>query len=252
MRTEETMSFLEHLEELRRALLRCVLVLFVSMAVCIPFTRQILDFLKQPIAQIGKDPDTFLSIPEVMGSFKVAVSLIFWSGLLLASPFMVFFIARFIFPGLHAHERRLALKSSWAVVLLFFGGAAMGYYGTTAYALENLLTTLPGYLGTEIPFVFLDSYIAFMLKLIIGFGLAFELPLILLVAGYADLVSSATLASSRRGVVVGLLVMAMLLTPPEPVSQLMMAGTLYVLYEGCILLLRRREKRLFRSSEKAS
>lgn len=246
MRSEETMSFLEHLEDLRNALLRCVLVLFLGMAACVPFISGILDLLKRPIAQIGKDPDTFLVIPEVMGSFKVAMSLVFWSGLLLASPFMVFFIARFVFPGLHAHERRMALKSSWAVVLLFFGGAAMGYYGTTTYALDNLLNVLPGYLGMEIPLVFLDNYIAFMLKLVIGFGLAFELPLILLVAGYADLIAPSTLAANRRGVVVGLLVMAMLLTPPEPVSQLMMAGTLYVLYEGCILLLRRREKRLSR------
>jgi sec-independent protein translocase protein TatC len=243
MRTEETMSFLEHLEELRIALLRSVMALFMGMLICVPFTRHILDFLKQPIAQIGKNPDTFLIIPEVMGSFKVAVSLVFWSGLLLASPFVVFFIARFIFPGLHAHERRLILKAGWAVVLLFFGGAAMGYYGTTTFALDNLLRVLPGYLGMEIQQVFLTNYIAFMIKLIIGFGLAFELPLVLLIAGYAGLVGTPTLRRLRRHVVVGLLAMAMALTPPEPVSQIMMAGTLYLLYEFCILLLRAHEKR---------
>jgi sec-independent protein translocase protein TatC len=246
------MSFLQHLEELRKALLRSVLVLLIGMLVCIPFTRTILDFLKQPIAEIGKNPDTFLIIPEVMGSFKVAVSLVFWSGLFLASPFVVFFIARFIFPGLHPHERRLALRSGWAVILLFFSGAAMGYYGTTSYALENLLKTLPGYLGMEIQQIFMTNYIAFVLKLIIGFGLAFELPLVLLIIGYAGLVSIQALKSHRRHVLVGLLVMAMVLTPPEPISQVMMAGTLYVLYEGCILLLARHEKRLSRKAEKAS
>lgn len=238
MRSEETMTFLDHLEELRKVILRCILALIIGMGVCIPFVKQILNFLMEPIRHMGKDPDTFFLIPEVMGPFKVAISLIFWSGLLLSSPFIVFFIAQFIFPGLHAHERRLIGRSSWAVVVLFFGGAALGYYGTTAYALENLLGTLPQFLGLSIPQVFLTSYISFILKLIIGFGLAFELPLVLLLVGYAGLVDSGMLSKARRHVIVGLLVMAMLLTPPEPISQLMMAGTLYVLYEICILLLR--------------
>ncbi len=243
MRSEETMSFLDHLEELRTALLRSVLALLIGMAVCVPFVREILDFLVEPVRQMGKDPDTFFLIPEVMGPFKVAVSLIFWSGLLLASPFIVFFIAQFVFPGLHSHERRLIRRSSGAVVILFFGGAALGYYGTTAYALENLLGTLPQFLGLSIPQVFLTSYISFVLKLVIGFGLAFELPLVLLLIGYAGLVEAGTLSKIRRHVVVGLLVLAMLLTPPEPISQIMMAGTLYVLYEICILLLKIHEKK---------
>jgi sec-independent protein translocase protein TatC len=243
MRDQENMNFLDHLEEFRTALIRSVWAIFIGMGICIPFARDILDFLKHPIRQMGKNPETFLIIPEVMGAFKVFISVVFWSGLLLSSPFIVFFIVRFIFPGLHAHEKRLVTRSGWMVVLLFAGGAALGYYGTTTYALENLLLTLPRYMGMEIQQVFLTSYIAFVIKLVLGFGLAFELPLVLLILGYAGLVDSATLKKIRRQVVVGLLVMAMLLTPPEPVSQLIMAGTLYILYEICIFMLSGHEKR---------
>ncbi|WFB36071.1 twin-arginine translocase subunit TatC [Kiritimatiellota bacterium B12222] len=243
MRSEAEMGILEHLEELRKMILRSALAIFIGMLVCIPFIRYILNALFQPLVQLGVDPDTFLVVPQVMGSFKVAVSVTFWSGLLLASPFMVFFIAQFVFPGLHANEKRIIRRSSWAAVLLFFAGAAMGYFGTTRYALQTLIFALNDWMGTSTDWIFLTDYIAFVLKLILGFGLAFELPLVLLMIGYADLIGSDSLRKSRRHVLVGLLIMAMMLTPPEPISQIMMGGTLYILYEGCILLIARHEKK---------
>jgi sec-independent protein translocase protein TatC len=240
---QSAMGILDHLEELRKAILRSLAAIAVGMMICIPFIRHILSFLFEPLRTLGLDPNEFLVVPQVMGGFKVAVSLIFWSGLLLAFPFVVFFIARFIFPGLHSNEKRVIRSSSWAAVLLFFGGAAMGYYGTTHYALDNLIFRIHNWLGTTQEWVFLTDYIAFVLKLIIGFGLAFQLPLVLLMVGYADLIESAALRSHRRQVLVGLLVMAMILTPPEPLSQIMMGGTLYILYEGCILLIARHERK---------
>ncbi|MGA0333207.1 MAG: twin-arginine translocase subunit TatC, partial [Kiritimatiellia bacterium] len=126
---------------------------------------------------------------------------------------------------------------------VFFGGAALGYYGTIAYALQNLILTINEWMGTSSEWIYLTDYIAFVLKLVIGFGLAFELPLVVLMVGYADLVESASLRKARRHVIVGLLVMAMLLTPPEPVSQIIMAGALYILYEGCILLISLHERK---------
>lgn len=243
MRSDSEMSILDHLEDLRKTILRSCMAIFVGMLISIPFIREILNFLFEPLREIGLDPQSYLVVPQVMGGFKVAVSVIFWSGLLLASPFMVFFIAQFIFPGLHAHEKRVIRRSSWAAVLLFFGGAALGYYGTISYALQNLILTINEWMGTSSEWIYLTDYIAFVLKLVIGFGLAFELPLVVLMVGYADLVESTSLRKVRRHVIVGLLVMAMLLTPPEPVSQIIMAGALYILYEGCILLISRHERK---------
>lgn len=237
------MSILDHLEDLRKTILRSCMVIFIGMIACIPFIREILNFLFEPLRDIGIDPNTYLVVPQVMGAFKVAVSVIFWSGLLFASPFVVFFIAQFVFPGLHAHEKRVIRRSSWAAILLFFGGAALGYFGTVSYALQNLIFTINDWMGTSSEWIYLTDYIAFVLKLVIGFGLAFELPLLVLMVGYADLVSSDSLRKSRRQVLIGLLVMAMLLTPPEPISQIMMASSLYVLYEGCIFLISRHEKK---------
>ncbi len=237
------MSFLEHLEELRRTILRCAAAILAGMIACVFFVKEILQFLFQPLRDLGVDPETFLIAPQVMGGFRVAVSVVFWSGLLLASPFMVFFIAQFIFPGLHKHEKKLVRRSSGVAVLLFFLGAALGYYGTISYALDALIFRIHNWMGTSAEWIFLTDYIAFVIKLTLGFGLAFELPLVLLILGYADLVDVKTLCHYRRHTAVGLLGLAMMLTPPEPISQLMMAGSLYLLFEICILLLRRHEKK---------
>jgi len=248
MMSDDSMTILDHLEEFRKAILRSATAIALAMIPCAIFMRHILDFLFQPLRQLGIDPDTFLVVPQVMGGFKVAVAVSFWSGLLLASPFVVFFVAQFIFPGLHAHEKRVIRRSSWLAVVLFFGGAALGYFGTIHYALQNLIFVINDWMGTSANWIYLTDYISFVLKLVIGFGLAFELPLVVLMVGYADLVESKSLRKFRKHVLVGLLVMAMLLTPPEPVSQLMMGGALYILYEGCILLIARHEKKAKQAS----
>lgn len=240
---EAAMSFLEHLEELRRAILKSAAAIFLGMLACIFFIRDILNFLFQPLRELGVDPDTFLATPQVMGGFRVAFSVVFWSGLLLAAPFIVFFIAQFIFPGLHKHEKSLIRRSSVFAVVLFFTGASLGYFFTTKHALDALLFRIHEWMGTSADWVFLPDYIAFVIKLTLGFGLAFQLPLVLLILGYADLVDAASLRKYRRHTLVGLLAMAMMLTPPEPVSQVMMAGSLYILYELCIILIQRHERR---------
>lgn len=242
MRNESDMTILDHLEDLRTAILRSCMALLIGMVAAFSFTRDILNFLVEPLRRLDVDPDTFLVVPQVMGGFKVAVSLIFWSGLLIASPFIVFFIAQFIFPGLHAHEKKVIRRFSWLSVVLFFGGAALGYASTVEVALYNLLFVIGDWIGTTTDWIFLTDYIAFVLKLVIGFGLAFQLPLVVLILGFSDLISAEGLRKNRRQVVVGLLIMAMLLTPPEPISQIVMAGTLYLLYEICILMISRHQK----------
>jgi len=243
MRNPEEMSFLEHLEDFRKMLIRCAAILILSMAVCIPFAPQILDFLFRPLRELDVDPKEFLVTLEVLGGFRVAVALIFWSGLLLATPFIVFFIAQFIFPGLHRHEKRIARRSAFAAVLLFFLGAALGYFGTVHQALDALYFQIPEWLGAGSELASLTSYIEFVIKLPLGFGLAFQLPLILLALGYADLISAASLRTHRRHVFVGLLILAMMFTPPEPISQLVMACSLYIFYEICIVMIRLHEKK---------
>jgi sec-independent protein translocase protein TatC len=237
------MSILDHLEDLRKAILRSCSALLMGMVAAGFFTRDILSFLTEPLRRLDVNPETFLVVPQVMGSFKVALSVIFWSGLLIASPFIVFFIAQFVFPGLHVHEKKVIRRFSWLSVILFFTGATLGYMATVEVALQNLLFVIGDWIGTTTDWIFLTDYIAFVLKLVIGFGLAFQLPLVVLILGFADLISASGLRKNRRQVLVGLLIMAMLLTPPEPISQIIMAGALYILYEGCILLVARHQKR---------
>ena len=240
-----SMPFLDHLEDLRKVILKSLGTLGLAMIPAAIFSRFILDFIKRPLSHpdLQIDVDTFLQIPQVMGAFKILISVVFWSGLFLSLPFIIFFISGFVFPGLHDHERKVARSCSAAAVILFFVGASMGYFGTVSHALKALLITVPGWLGEKLEWIYLTDYVMFVLKLVIGFGLAFELPLVLLGLGYAGIVQTDQLKGKRRHVVVGLLFMAMMLTPPEPISQVIMASSLYVLYEVCIVLLKIHERK---------
>jgi sec-independent protein translocase protein TatC len=243
MRKEGDMTLLEHLEDLRKMLIRISAAIVFGMVVVAPFTPQVLGILTLPLREIGLDPSEFLINLKVMSGFSVAMTLIFWTGLLLATPFIVFFVAQFVFPALHKNEKRIVKFSSVFAVLLFFLGAALGFFGTTGLALQALITGLNDWLGIRMDRVETPDYIVFVVKLVLGFGLAFELPLVLLMLGYAGLVNTQTLCKFRRHVVVGLLILAMMLTPPEPISQIVMASALYFFYEICILMLRRHEKK---------
>jgi sec-independent protein translocase protein TatC len=116
------------------------------------------------------------------------------------------------------------------------------YFITLKVALQ-MMFRINAWMGLSTEFVELGNYVAFVLKLLIAFGLAFEMPVVLLALGGAGLVTSKQLREKRRHVIVGLLVLAMILTPPDPVTQMMMAVPLVCLYELCIWLIFAKEKR---------
>ena len=237
-----TKPFVEHLDDLRKTILWCAVSLLIGMCIAVPLAPWIKHALEIPVMKAGKNPAEYLKILKVAGGLHLALKLIFWSGLLFSAPFIVFAIGSFVFPGLTDRERKAIQRSSGFAVALFVAGVSMGYFVTLPVALQ-VMFKINAWLGETSEFVELGDYVAFVLKLLIAFGLMFQLPVILLALGSVGIISSQQLREKRRHVIVGLLVVAMLLTPPDPLTQLLMAGPMVILYEACIWMIWLKERR---------
>ena len=246
---DKEQSIWEHLAEFRHMLLRCLLALALASLVCIPLAKPLLHWMQAPLLQVAAQNNyafELITTSPVEGFMQV-MKVIFAAGVLLSLPFMVTFIAQFVLPGLKTHEQKWLVVGGGAGALLFAAGVGLCYVITLPVAVK-VMFYFNAYLGTTANWK-IDSYLGFVMQLLIGFGLAFELPLILLALGRLGLVTTDQLIQYRRHVIVGILVVAMVLTPPDVISQMQMAIPLYVLYELCLLILRVLERRSLKSKE---
>ena len=176
-----------------------------------------------------------LQFSEPAAAIKMWLTVSFFGGLLLSLPALVFIIGSFVLPGVRDVERKVLTRISVFSGGLFLAGIAMGYNITLPLAL-GLMLRIGGRLGGE-SIWFYNKYIAFAIQLLLGFGIAFQLPVVILIMGKMGLVNSTQLREKRRHVIVGLLILAMVLTPPDIMTQLLMAAPLILLYEFCIWFL---------------
>jgi sec-independent protein translocase protein TatC len=225
----ETKPFLAHLEDLRVMLIRCAVALFTGILVAMPATPFIFGMLKKPLLYVTDKPETFLRSIEVGGAFSISMQIAFWGGLLLSSPFLLLFIGAFIFPGLTHREKRAILNASGFAVLLFVFGVFLGYRFTLPAALQ-MMFGMHTWLGIKAEWT-VTSYVAFATQLLIGFGLVFELPAILLMLARLGIIKAAQMQLARPYAIVAALIVGAVLTPPDVFSQLLMAVPLILLYE---------------------
>jgi len=239
--------FLEHLEDLRRTIILCLVSLAVAMAIAVPLAPWILSVLKVPLRQAGQDPERMLRVIEVTGGLSIAMTVILWSGVLLSAPFAVIFICRFVFPGLTAVEKRTVVQAMVLAVALFVGGIIVGYRLILVVTLRWMFG-ISAWLGIPVEFVRVNDYVTLILKLLLIFGLSFEFPVVVLALAKLGLVDVRFLAGKRRHVIVVLLFLAAVVTPTvDPLTQLLVAAPLYVLYELCVWgvwAMERRKKRV--------
>ena len=226
----------DHLVELRKRLLICVAVLLVAFFVCYYFARPIFGFLVQPLKQAG---EARVIYTDVFEAFWVQVKVALWAALMVCFPVIATQLWRFVAPGLYAKEKKALLPFLLLTPVFFGGGAAFAYYVAMPWALHFLLGFQGEVGGIEqeaLPGV--GNYLSFVTRFLFGFGVAFLLPILLMILERAGLVTREQLSSKRRYAIVGAFAIAAVLTPPDAISQFMLAIPLWLLYESAIIAIR--------------
>ena len=235
MRSREQ-SLLQHLGELRRRVFICVVAVLVGSAVSFVFFEQLIGILVKPAEDLNLGTGGQLIYTEVTELLTTAIKVSFVSGLILASPVLVYQGVMFVAPGLTGREKRYLFGFMPAVVLAFGGGVAFAYYILTPPALHFLLT-FGGDVAT--PLIRISNIVNLMVRLLFWMGLSFETPLVMYLLAQLGIVSAQSLSRFRRYWVVVAFILAAIITPTvDPVNQALVAGPLLVLYELGILLAR--------------
>ena len=224
-------SLMGHLIELRARLLRGVVGVGVILLALLPFTRDIYTWLAGPLISQLPAGQTLIAINPA-GAFFAPVKLTFFLALFFAAPWLLYQAWAFVAPGLYQREKRLALPLLGSAVALFYAGCAFAYF--------LVLPTVFGFLVHFKPDVIAvtpdaNSYLDFVLVIFFAFGASFELPVALVILVLLGWVTPAQLKEARGYALVGIFVLAAIITPPDVVSQLMLAIPMYLLYEAGIL-----------------
>jgi sec-independent protein translocase protein TatC len=220
---------LDHLIELRRRLIYCILAVIATFLVCFYFSEDIFAFLLQPLKAAGQSTVIYTQIFE---AFFVQVKVAFFAAMMLSFPVIANQLWQFVAPGLYRKEKRALLPFLIATPVLFLAGAAMAYFVAVPMALHFLLSfqgDVGGVHREALPAI--GNYLSFVMQFLFAFGLAFLLPVLMMLLARAGIVSRRQLKSARRYAIVAAFAIAAVLTPPDIGSQLLLAIPLCLLYE---------------------
>lgn len=241
---DETQApLLDHLIELRTRLVRSVLALAVGFGVCLYFADPILGFLIKPLKDAFPDGEGQLIFTKLYEVFFVELKVALFAGFFVSFPIIANQLWAFVAPGLYAREKKAFLPFLIATPVLFVAGAALAYYVVmpTAFAWFLGFGGEAGGLKIEaLPSA--GDYLGLVMQFILAFGMSFLLPVLLLLLNRAGIVTRAQLSSARRYVIVGIVALAAVVTPPDPGSQLILAIPLLLLFEGALLVMRWQER----------
>jgi sec-independent protein translocase protein TatC len=232
-RTEIEMPFLEHLEELRWRLIKSISFLFVFSIICLIFSDQIFQSLLYTTKNLSQ-PINLQSL-KVQTVFVIKLELSIIAGFFISLPFIFYQIWAFIAPGLRQKEKKYGFWVIISATLLFLLGAALAYFLIIPIALDFFLGLSPPSITNNIA---LDFYFSFVVRMIFVFGIVFELPIVSLILTKLGLINAALLRKYRRYAIVIIFIVAAILTPPDPVSQILLAIPLLILFETAILISR--------------
>lgn len=244
---EEKAPIADHLEELRWRLIKCVLAVAVGFVATYAFSEKIFNFLVSPLVKVMPKESQLIytSLPE---AFFTYLKVSFFSGLILATPVILYQIWKFIMPGLYENEKRHVLPFVLVATIFFLGGVSFAFYVVfplgfkffLGFSTENI-SALPS----------MKEYLSFSMKLLFAFGVTFELPVIMYFLARIGIINHEMLKRQRKYAILIVVILASILTPPDVISQILLAIPLIALYEVSIWVtyLVRRKKTL-QSAEK--
>ncbi|WP_284124624.1 twin-arginine translocase subunit TatC [Parerythrobacter aestuarii] len=236
---DETQApLLDHLVELRSRLLRSVLALAVAFGICFYFADEILGFLVRPLNDAFPAGQGKLIFTQLYEVFFVELKVALFAGFFVSFPVIANQMWAFIAPGLYAKEKKAFLPFLIATPILFTAGGALAYYVVMPTAFRWFLGFQGNVGGLDVEALpSAGAYLGLAMQFILAFGVSFLLPVLLLLLNRAGIVSRDQFARARRYVIVGVVALAAIVTPPDPGSQLILAAPLYLLFEGSMLLM---------------
>lgn len=231
--------FLDHLEDLRWMLIKCVAALGISVVAAAIYTKELLSLLQVPLnselAARGMDRDAFLFTLNVVDPLTITIQTALLAGFAISCPLIFYFLGQFLLPALTRKEKGLLLPAFSFGALLFLGGVCFCYFLVLNPAL-GFFIDWSMHLGVE-PKWPLQRYIAFTLQMLLAFGISFELPLVITLLAKLGIVAPEFLGAYRRQAFIIILVFAALITPTtDPYNLFLLTGPMYILYEISIIL----------------
>ena len=232
--SEQEDSFISHLFELRTRLIRALAAILIIFVALFPWAKELYALLAQPLLASLPQGGQMIAT-DVVGVFLVPMKVALMVAFLIALPYVLYQVWAFVAPGLYAHEKKLALPLVAASVILFFIGMSFAYF--------LVFPTVFGFMSKVAPegvawMTDIEKYLSFVMSTFIAFGVTFEVPVIVIVLVKMRVVDLVTLKEWRPYVIVGAFVIGAIFTPPDVISQLMLAIPLCLLYELGMLLAR--------------
>lgn len=224
---ESQATFFEHFAELRLRLIRCVIALAVGVALALPFQELWFQILKYP-SRNQLQSLKYLALPD---AFVIRLNIALIAGLLIALPVVVWQLWKFIVPALYEKERRWIVRLSGISFLLFWGGVMFAYWVIIPIAVRFFMQFQSPELTADIT---LKNYIHFTIFMLVMTGIAFQVPIVMVFLMGVGIVPREVFARNRRAVIVMILILSALFTPPDPLTMLLLAGPFYLLFEASL------------------
>jgi len=238
--SDNKMSLTSHLEELRKRLMRSLIAAFIAFGLCYNFREWLFEILTRPLVESLPDNShiIFTSLPEAFFNY---LKISFVAGLIVSSPYILYQIWKFISPGLYQSEKKYIAPFVISSTVLFIGGVLFGYFLALPPAFRFFLEFSTDFIK---PMLTLREYLSLSLKLLLAFGVVFEMPVFIFFLAKIGVVDSKMLAKQRKYAILLIFIIAALLTPsPDAFSQTLMAIPMMVLYEFGIFVAKWGEKR---------
>lgn len=227
--SEKEMSFLDHLEELRRRILKSLAAVVIFAIGAYFISDWLVNIVSAPLHDIG----VYFKAPAE--AFMVRLKISIFSGAVVAAPVIFYQAWMFVGPGLYKTEITVVIPIVLSATVFFLVGGAFCFFYVVPLAIRFLL----GFATENMkPMIMIGDYISFVGMLVLAFGIVFELPVASFILGRMGVIDHKFLSRGRRYAVVGILILGSLLTPPDVISQILLAGPLYLLYEISILIVR--------------